>query len=142
MVFEIQGDATFEEVAGDGPGLVRLYNRVLNVPVPEGIQFEPNGSMTSWPLGLFPRLRPAPDDRGETTAGTSSPLTMAPNGCSLACAVQGLLQARPRWRGAPLALPARCATPRGVKAGRDTAVGQHPTGRVLAFSDKQPAWPS
>jgi hypothetical protein len=25
MVFEIQGDATFKEVAGDGPGLVRLY---------------------------------------------------------------------------------------------------------------------
>ncbi len=24
MVFEIQGDATFKEVAGDGPGLVRL----------------------------------------------------------------------------------------------------------------------
>jgi hypothetical protein len=35
MVFEIQGDATFKEVAGEGPGLVRLYNRVLNVPVPE-----------------------------------------------------------------------------------------------------------
>jgi hypothetical protein len=25
MVFEIQGDTTFKEVAGDGPGLVRLY---------------------------------------------------------------------------------------------------------------------
>jgi hypothetical protein len=35
MVFEIQDDATFKEVAGEGPGLVRLYNRVLNVPVPE-----------------------------------------------------------------------------------------------------------
>jgi hypothetical protein len=40
--------------------------------------------------------------------------------------------------------PARSASPlrhssRGVEAGRDTAAGQRPTGRVLVLSDRQPA---
>ena len=86
------------------------------------------------------------------TAGTSSPLRDGrPNGCNLSLrlarfwqprlrgsrnklseavlrAAQGFLKARPRWRGdRSLCQPVAPLGSRG-RAGRDTAVGQRPTG--------------
>jgi hypothetical protein len=46
-----------------------------------------------------------------------------------------LKREKPGRSASPLRHPAR-----RLEAGRDTAAGQRPTGRVLDFSDKQPAW--
>ena len=75
--------------------------------------------MTSWPLGLFPRLPLAPDDCRKGGEGDDL---------------------RGGWRGAPFALPARCATSRAGSKREGTLLSDNVRqGRVLVLSDGQPA---